>query len=298
MTRGEKTRNIYWHKELRLISIHAHRVKHPKYHLWLIHGYGESQACFEGVFKSPLAQKANIFTFDLPGFGQAPLIPSGYENDIQDLAQIVKAQSPDLPCVILGHSMGGIIAALLAAQLKFERMILIVVDSSLSSDQSPITHEDVQGLESSLFKENLLHRLRAQIPAEPDIMRLVSQVEASDPKALAYWAKEGVHAREHDQVLNLFLNLTCPKYYFIGERSFTLPIRHRLIQLLKNNLIWFSDAGHWIMLDTPQAFWQQVDEFISQNLGENAKTVKALQDAGAGRTHKAKSIEKLFEDLN
>lgn len=30
----------------------------------------------------------------------------------------------------------------------------------------------------------------------------------------------------------------------------------------------------------------------------NAKTVKALQDADSGKTYKAKSIEKLFEDLN
>ena len=109
-----------------MISIHSHLAKNPKYNLWLIHGYGESHTCFEQAHKNPLAMEANIFSFDLPGFGDAPLITSGYEVYLHELTQRIEAQNADLPCVILGHSMGGIFATLLAAQLKIPRMILLV----------------------------------------------------------------------------------------------------------------------------------------------------------------------------
>ena len=249
-----------------MISFDAHRVKNPKYNLWLIHGYGESKACFDQVFEVAIAKEANIFSFDLPGFGSAPLVKSGYEAYVQELVQVIEAQNVDLPCVILGHSLGGIIATLVAAQLKISQIILFVVDTSLSSDQSPITSADIGDVEPQSFKENLLLKLKAQMPQEPDIARLVLQAEASDPEALAYWAEEGVHARVNDQVLQLFQNLAYSKYYLVGECSFALPIRQRLLKLLKKYLVWFPDAGHCIMLDTPQAFWQRVNELISNSL--------------------------------
>ncbi len=255
-----------WCKEWGVIEIHAQWAKSPKYNLWLIHGYGESQACFEEVFESALAMEANIFSFDLPGFGGAPLVRSGYEAYIQELAEVIEAQNGDLPCVILGHSMGGVLATSVAARLRMRQIILLVVDSSLSSDQSPITNADIGEVSPQSFKENLLLKLKAQQLAEPDITRLIVQVEASDPEALAYWAEEGVHARVDDRVLKLFVNLTCQKYYLIGEQSFALPIRQRLIDLLAKYLVWFPDAGHWIMLDTPQVFWQRVGELIAQGL--------------------------------
>ena len=249
-----------------MISIHSHLAKNPKYNLWLIHGYGESHTCFEQAHKNPLAMEANIFSFDLPGFGDAPLITSGYEVYLHELTQRIEAQNADLPCVILGHSMGGIFATLLAAQLKIPRMILLVVDSSLSSDQSPITNGDLGNTSPQAFKDNLLLKLKAQITTEPDIARLASQIQASTPESLIYWAKEGTYARADDRALNLFLNLTHPKYYLIGRRSFSLPIRERLVKLLDEYIVWIPDAGHWIMLDTPQAFWQTVSDLIAPHL--------------------------------
>lgn len=249
-----------------MISIHSHQAKNAKYNLWLIHGYGESHACFEQVHQSPLAMEANIFSFDLPGFGAAPLATTDHETYLHELAQRVEAHHADLPCVLLGHSMGGIFATLLAAQLNIPQVILLVVDSSLSSDQSPITNGNLGNTTPEDFKSNLLVKLKAQLATAPDIARLVSQVEASTPEALFYWANEGTRARTDDRVLNLFLTLPHPKYYLIGKHSFSLPIRERLLTLLAQYLVWFPDAGHWIMLDIPEAFWQRVGALISNHL--------------------------------
>src|SRR5437764_903707 len=115
-----------------------HLVKNAKYNLWLIHGYAESSACFNSIFTTSLAQEANIFIADLPGFGDVPLIKMGYQEYLKALVQQITTSYPHLPCVIVGHSLGGIIATEIASQLQENLSLLIVVDAALSANAAAL----------------------------------------------------------------------------------------------------------------------------------------------------------------
>jgi alpha-beta hydrolase superfamily lysophospholipase len=74
---------------------------------------------------------------DLPGFGDEPVIETGYETCINELAQKVKSTYPKLPVVILGHSMGGAVATCLANEIN--PILLLVIDTSLFASAASIT---------------------------------------------------------------------------------------------------------------------------------------------------------------
>jgi hypothetical protein len=48
----------------------------------------------------------------------------------------------------------------------------------------------------------------------------------------------------------------------IGNKSFTNTSNNPSIELCKNSVVWLPDAGHWPMLDMPDAFWAKVKELI------------------------------------
>ena len=246
-----------------MIPIHSHWAKSPKYNLCLIHGYADSHACFASVLNSPIAAEANIFMVDLPGFGDAPLVKSGIETHIQELVQAIEANNAALPCIILGHSMGGTVATMVAEGMSVKPALLIAVDSTLSAGQYSIASDASTAEE---FKQNLALKIKTRLPASPDIAHFATQIEISSAEALVYWAAEGLKIRAHDRVVKAFRELSCPKYYLIGRNSFEIADHQRLLDLFADVVIWLPDAGHWIMLDTPQAFWQRINELISNSL--------------------------------
>ena len=84
--------------------------------LILIHGLGDHADRFAGVAEA-LRENFAVFAFDLPGHGNSPGKPgrvSGFTGLLDDIAlasQTMTEQFGDLPQVILGHSMGGNLAA-------------------------------------------------------------------------------------------------------------------------------------------------------------------------------------------
>lgn len=88
----------------------------PKGVLILIHGLGDHADRYAGLAEA-LRDHWAVFAFDLPGHGQSPGKPgqvSGFTKllgDIASASQTMTQRFADLPQVILGHSMGGNLAA-------------------------------------------------------------------------------------------------------------------------------------------------------------------------------------------
>ena len=81
----------------------------------LIHGVGLRAEAWAGVMPK-LATRHSVFAIDMPGHGQAPL---GTVTTLGDFADHIGefVQSLDGPVVIGGHSMGAILALMLAEKL-------------------------------------------------------------------------------------------------------------------------------------------------------------------------------------
>lgn len=105
------------HRALRMtagdVTLRAVRAGEGTPTLLLLHGYGESAVTWQGVFDR-LARRHAALAVDLPGFGLSdkPDGPYDYPTQLGRLEALVDALEG--PVVVVGHSMGGQLAAGLA----------------------------------------------------------------------------------------------------------------------------------------------------------------------------------------
>lgn len=99
------------------ITATAWEVNGPRYVAVLCHGYGEHLGRYEWVAKTLNAHGASVYGVDHMGHGRSGgervLIPD-FDLVVEDLHRLVRTAregNPGLPVVLIGHSMGGMIAA-------------------------------------------------------------------------------------------------------------------------------------------------------------------------------------------
>jgi pimeloyl-ACP methyl ester carboxylesterase len=92
----------------------------------LLHGYGESLLAWRGLV-APLARKFSVVAVDLPGSGlsEKPSGSYGLDAMVERLSQAMD-QWISGPVIVIGHSMGGEIAAALAME-RPDRIVKVVL---------------------------------------------------------------------------------------------------------------------------------------------------------------------------
>lgn len=82
----------------------------------LIHGLGGHSGLFQNVVKALIPEGYALYGYDLRGHGRSPGQRghinhwSEHRNDLANLIAIVKEQHATVPCFLIGHSLGSIIA--------------------------------------------------------------------------------------------------------------------------------------------------------------------------------------------
>lgn len=98
------------------IALHDWGNDRPGYLALLVHGYGEHLGRYQYVARTLQAQGARVFGPDHLGHGLSQgerVLIEDYDAVVDDVERIVshvRQEHPDLPLVVIGHSMGGMIA--------------------------------------------------------------------------------------------------------------------------------------------------------------------------------------------
>lgn len=95
--------------------------------LVLLHGFGESLTTWRAVF-DPLAARTRVVALDLPGFGGSGKPDTGYSLAAMTnrLSRFIDAWTTG-PLVLIGHSMGGELAASLAIARPDRVRLLVLI---------------------------------------------------------------------------------------------------------------------------------------------------------------------------
>ncbi len=98
------------------IAVHDWGHDQPRFLALLVHGYGEHLGRYQYVARALEAQGARVFGPDHLGHGLSQgerVLIEDYDAVVDDVHHVVehfKSLHPDLPLVVIGHSMGGMIA--------------------------------------------------------------------------------------------------------------------------------------------------------------------------------------------
>ena len=213
----------------------------------LVHGLSGSSRWWRYNI-GPLAQHFRTYVIDLTGFGAS----RGYRFTLRDAAaHLVKWMNQlDIErASVVGHSMGGHIAADLAADhpRKIERLVL--VDAAvLPFDLSHVQHIRSLAREVRHVRPNFLPIL-------------VTDALRAGPRTLWRAADELLHANLTPKLERV----VAPTLMIWGEHDALVPVTFG--QLLRSaipgaELVIIAGAGHNAMWDCPTAFNREVIAFL------------------------------------
>lgn len=106
----------------------------PKATVFFLHGVGDhcGRPCYVRLYEKLLSKNVQVFAMDHHGHGLSEGEPRAYcdkfQDYVDDYASYVQTQTncPDDPIILVGHSLGGLMAILLAQQLGSKVQALVL----------------------------------------------------------------------------------------------------------------------------------------------------------------------------
>jgi alpha-beta hydrolase superfamily lysophospholipase len=143
--------------------VHRWRAAEPRCILLLVHGYGEHAGRYGHVAEHLVRELgADVWAPDHRGHGltdgERALVEDGetLSADLHDVADLARAEHPGLPVVMVGHSMGGLIAARYAQRWGEELTALVLSGPAVGGNPA--------------FEELLAADPLPDVPIDPDIL--------------------------------------------------------------------------------------------------------------------------------
>lgn len=245
----------------------------------LIPGFSCSGDVWDGTV-AHLKDHYQCHVLTLAGFGGPPRVPAPFLKTVRDdLAHYIRDQKLDHP-VIIGHSMGGFIALSLGAANPDLPGRLIIVDSlpflpasfmPKATTQSTIPMarqiQAAMAVPRAQFIKNSEAQIKTMVTGQADYNRIMTWVKITDPQAagdamydLFTTDLRGNIAQIQSPTLVLGTWIAYQKY---TTRDAVAATFHQQYARLKNVQITMADTRHFIMLDDPKWFYQQVDAFLT-----------------------------------
>jgi pimeloyl-ACP methyl ester carboxylesterase len=232
--------------------------------LVLIHGLGCSLKYWTCVFEAEELSHYRILALDLPGFGMSEK-PATYDYDLCSQADITYALLKELqiPKVsLIGHSMGGAIAIILAHTYPEVVERLLVIEPNLKANDAHLSREIIRHSEAEFiqsyedFKRIAIDTVQKWFvnSHRADIEEYIGELLKTTPISMYRSAQSLMTVTADDTLLMQFRQFDMPKYFLIGEETMkTRNIPERLQQSDVQIMV-VPGVGHMMMVDNPRLF--------------------------------------------
>lgn len=236
-----------------------------------------------------LSPNHTVYAVSLPGFdGKPPATPPLFDRFSNDFWQFITIQKVVRP-VIIGHSLGGTLAILLAEQHPDRLRGIVALDGmplfpgmeSITAEQRVAGAQQAAAQIASESHDQLLAYEKQYMHSAGGVLdsaladQLAEFEARSDPAAIAQWLREdlGDDLRPNLNKITIPLLEIAP---YNADDLLNSPAKYTAEQkaqyygtLLAGaprvQVIPISPARHFAMFDQPQQFYAIVDAFLAQN---------------------------------
>lgn len=235
-----------------------------------IHGLGESAFCFEELMSSPRLSAWHQLAPDLLGYGKSlwtadPYVLEGHARALGRMLDELEVG----PVVLVGHSMGGVIATHFARLLKRRTAAIVNVEGNISladchfsGQVAAMPLEEWLATGFSAFLEQLYSSAEND---SPEILRAYgASVHLGDPRQLHRNSIDLVEASRRGNLARDLASLEIPKLYVYGAPRGTGDYSRSLLAAAGVPLLEISPAGHWCYLDQQEAFIDGMLELLGR----------------------------------
>lgn len=244
-----------------------------------LHGLFGSKTNFNSIAKAMVQRTGRrVLTVDARNHGDSPHSPdASYEAMSQDLQGLLP-QLGLVPCVLVGHSMGGKTAMLLALQRPDVVERLVVVDiSPVGTTPGSYLGRYIAAMKAVDIPEKVPHsqarklvdeQLSAVVKDPAIRMFLLTNLVEVDGR-FSWRVNLETLAQHLDKILTFPQQLESysgPTLFLIGGNSgYVQPSHHSEIRRLfpQAQIQTVANAGHWVHSDKPQDFMDAVSSFLA-----------------------------------
>ena len=237
----------------------------------MIHGLGLSGEFYRGAFEHPALAACGLFVPDLVGFGDTSAPPSGFDFELASQAAAVwdaLDESGIREVSLVGHSMGGTVAACMAIQRPQAVNCLIVAEGNLVREpdawSARISAAGEEGFAAE-FQE-LLSSGRFPTMRQSTLSTFVRSARSL----------QETPDREH---FHAFLEQkSVPMFFLRGEQPASEVKTLVLCEELGIPVRSISGSGHFFTEDNPDAFYRAIGEILTAE-EQRAGTAQKLGDS-------------------
>jgi 3-oxoadipate enol-lactonase len=244
----------------------------------MLHGIGGNHLAFEPQLQSLAAAGYRAVSWDMPGYGAStPAAPYDFDA-LADACIRLIAHLQTGPVVLLGHSMGGMVAQQVVARRADAVRALVLCATSPSFGRKP------DGSVSTSWQEQFIGARTAPLDAGQTMAQLAASLvpQMAGPSAtpadlqLAMRCMASVNPATYRQALQALLtfdqrhNLPCiavPTLLVAGAHDKSAPpavMKAMASAIPASQYAELPGVGHLLNLEAPQAFDTVVLKFLSQ----------------------------------
>jgi pimeloyl-ACP methyl ester carboxylesterase len=234
--------------------------------VWLIHGLGDWAATWRGLFMDPALQPWEVIAPDLPGYGMTePLTssPSSTEELSSWLAGTLQEVTPDRRVVLIGHSLGGVIATLIAERRPAWLAGVVNIEGNLTEADCFLSGAAAGAASPTDWYEGLLNKVRADGAKHEAMRSYGAGLALADRRTFFSCSRDLVRLCEHDGLGQRYQALKVPRLYCHGDTlsAPSLDLLERAGEARES----FPGAGHWVQVDASELLSKSLFSWLTDN---------------------------------
>lgn len=248
---------------LHLSTIHKLNDSPP---ILFLHGFGSCKEDLADIIINPALQYYGYLAFDAPGCGHSHSDNLSATN-IPFLAATASAVLSHFQIAkfhLVGHSMGGLTALLLAHRHPDQVLSFVDIKGNLAPEDCFLSRQifDFPSTDSEAFLDAFIIRTRETksfaSPLYASTLRARVQAGAVRPIF-----ESMVRLSDNEDLLGMFLGLPHPKMFMFGEENRGLSYLERL-QNEGVELALIPQSGHFPMYSNPVEMWCRIAVFLKR----------------------------------
>ena len=244
--------------------------------VFLLHGAYGSKQYFEKEIETLVKNGYRVVAWDAPGYGLSPLPEGGLSIEMlaEAAAKLIDYVGGEIN-VILGHSMGGIVAPKVA-QLRPDRVHGVIVSATVGSfdrkseqDKVAFLNERIEPMkQGKTFEETAMPVILSMFSKDSagPLVDKVIKVAASTKKDTFV---EAIGAIVHYEGIDTLKNIKVPVLLIAGEddKVGRPEIMKQNLEIIPNSeFVVIPKAGHYAFAEQHDAFNDAVVSFIRKRV--------------------------------
>ena len=235
--------------------------------LLYVHGLGESGLSLEGIAGDERLAGWRHLVPDMPGYGRSPwpAEPGSLAHLADHLARFVTALDTG-PVVVLGHSMGGVVALLLAERHPALVRAIVDVEGNKSPGDCRFSGQAVEHPEGA-FAAGEFARLADRVyeaGIEHRALRgYYASLRLADARSFWRHARDLVDMSATRTLARRLAATRLPAIYIAGAPEGAAAESLALVEAAGIAGTLIEPAGHWPFIDQPGAFVETLAAFLA-----------------------------------